>query len=193
MSTKVLALTSALLATVAFASVAEAAGNGVKLGFGFPLGSFTATPSGGGGGGGGGGSGYRKAARHKAPVEQASRKAVTPRKTPSSIAKEEEPKKDETVAATPASTEPTPSTGSTALIQSQTRGKESAAETPAAAGETTAEAPAAETAESAQTAATDQAASPPAEDTPAAAASGDGKCTKFIPALGTTVSVGCDQ
>jgi hypothetical protein len=205
MNTKLFALASALVATAALASAATA-GDGVRLNFGGPLGTFTATPSRGGGGGGGNAGAYSKP-----PAYQAARK---PDKPAPRVAKGDTEKSgaSETTDTASQETESPRLTGTSALIQQSTpvethEGDAAAADasaTPATEVKAEAPAPAAEPSK-VTTAATDKA---PAETDPApaatdqAAASTDqapastdesGNCKKFIPAIGMTVSVGCGQ
>lgn len=171
MTTKLIALASALTASMLLASAAEA-GGGVRVGFGFPLGSFTATPA----HGGGGGAGYQKQAKKRPPVQQAARpEKSTPRVAKAEPVKAEasksEPAKNDT-----ASDDSAPRiTGSSALIQGSIPVEEEAV-TPAA--DVKAEAPATD---STVTASTEQ------------APDASGSCKKFIPAIGMTVSVGCGE
>ncbi len=165
MNTKLVAIASALVATTALASTAEA-GGGVRLGFGVPLGSFVATPAHGGGGS------YR--APKKAPATHVARKPVKPEPR---VAKVEPvkvtPKPSVDLTETKAE-EGAPVTGSSALIQGSIPAVEPATE--ATTPDVKAEAPASSTV----TAHTDKA---PDES--------EG-CKKFIPAVGMTVSVGCE-
>jgi hypothetical protein len=172
MNAKLLAIASALAATAALASAAEA-GGGVRLGFRGPLGTFVATPSH-GPAYGGGGSGYRKSMKRKAPVAHAARK---PEKVAPRVAKAEPtpapakaaPKEAETT------TEQTvaPVTGSSALIQGSIPAETPPGEAEKPAPEVKAEAPS----EPAKTAATE----------------GPEACKRFVPAVGVTVSVDCEQ
>ena len=178
MNSKILALVSAITAVTAFVPVAEA-GNGVRLGFGFPMGTFVATPR-------GGGSAYAtpKAAKAKAYQQQqiARQSADRPQGR-------EEGDKPVTETST-ASTETTETTetvsGSTALIQTTTPVEKTEETAPA------------ETSSTETPAATDVAATTEtkAEETkpeePAVEAKDVG-CKKFIPAIGLTVTVGCEK
>lgn len=166
---KLIALASAVLATTVLASAAEA-GGGVRLGFGFPLGSFTATPSHGGGGSGG----YSKAAKRKAPVAHAARKPdrPAPRIAKAKVETTEAPKAVAADKTENPTEDAAPTTGSSALIQGSIPAEAPAADVKAE-GEPT-------TTEPAATASTEQA---PDEQ---------GNCKKFVPAIGTTVSVGCE-
>lgn len=175
MSRTLLAVAAALTASMAVTSVAEA-GGGVRLGFGGPLGTFVATPALGGGGG------YRKHAAPKKrlpavreakgtdkPAPRVSkadaRKTVAAKEDPNVVSKTE----SDSVAETPRVT------GSSALIQGSVPAEPT--ETLAPAADVNAEAPSAgNTVTAATNAAPDQSAT----------------CRKFVPAIGTTVSVGCD-
>lgn len=172
MNTKLAALASALVATAALASAAEA-GGGVRLGFGVPLGTFTATPAHGGS--------YRAPRiKKKLPVLQAARKPERPAR----IAKTETTVAPKAAAETTgAATEDTPRvTGSSALIQGAIPAEEPTGETPP-------ESPAPDVKAEVQ----------PADSEPTVTASADrapdesDRCKKFIPAVGMTVSVGCDK
>lgn len=186
MNTKLIALASALVATTALASAAEA-GGGVRLGFGGPLGTFVATPS------HGGGAYHAPKAKRKAPVMHAARKpevvraARKPEKAPRIAKAEPAPKSvKQTTAVSKAVTEEAkpeeaaPVTGSSALIQGSipVQERDGAATTEQAAPEVKAEAP---------TAAETVTAAAPAEQ------EASGNCKKFIPAVGMTVSVGCPE
>lgn len=174
MRTRFIALASALVATATFASVAEA-GGGIRLGFGVPLGSFVATPAHGGGG-------HHAPKVRKAPTMQAARK---PRKPSQHVAKAE-PRQE--VAKPTATEKPVAEsedtgekaarvTGSSALIQGSIPNETTASGAPQSAGPAVkAEA----TAQPTVTAHSDHA-SGESED-----------CKKFIPAVGMTVSVGCE-
>ena len=173
MNSKLLALASVLVATTAAASVAEA-GGGVRLGFGFPLGSFKATPSHGGGGGS-----YQAAKTKRKPPAQVHQAARKPEKSEPRVTKAETSKPAKTVAANAEKVEETtettaPLTGSSALIEQSIPAQDQAK--PEAAAEVKPEA----ATDGAVTASTDK-------------ASGDVNCKKFIPAVGMTVSVGCGE
>jgi hypothetical protein len=180
MNTKLLALASALAASLPLASVAEA-GGGVRLGFGGPLGTFVATPS-----HGGGASGYQaKQAmpKKRMPVQQAAR----PEKASPRVAKAET-SKSEVVSKTESSPEDgNRVTGSSALIQ----GSVSAEEAAPAKLEPTPEVKAEASSGNTVTAAAPVETAPPAATAEATGASGN--CKKFIPAIGTTISVGCND
>jgi hypothetical protein len=176
MNTKLVAIASAILATASLASTAEA-GGGVRLPFGGPLGTFVATPAHGGGGGG-----YHHTPSKRPPVLQAARKAEKPARIAKVQQSEKsEPKKTEPVTASSSKTdEITPAvTGSSALIQGSIPADNSA-ESP----EATPVEPAA-----------DKRAEAPAETVTANTdkAPDENGCKKFIPAIGTTVSVGCGE
>jgi hypothetical protein len=183
MNTKLVALASAILATASLASAAEAGGGGVRLGFGGPLGTFVATPAHGGGGGGG----YHNKPSKRPPALQAARKpnlqAARKPEKPAHVAKVTQPDKAEetksVTAAVPSKTENAPAaTGSSALIQGSIPA-DSSDEQPEAVNPTE---PAA-----------DHRAEAPAETVTANTdkAPDETGCKKFIPAIGTTVSVGC--
>lgn len=198
MNTKLIALASALVATAALASAAEA-GGGVRLGFGGPLGTFVATPS-----HGGGGAYHAPRARKKAPVVHAARKpeVVKAARKPKVVQAAHKPEKasrvakaqpapkavKETTAASKAvavteeakTEEAAPVTGSSALIQGSipVQEQDGAATTEQAAPEVKAEAPSADETVTAAT---------PADQ------EGSGNCKKFVPAVGMTVSVGCNE
>ncbi len=176
MNTKLIALASALAATTALASAAEA-GGGVRLGFGVPLGSFVATPAHGGGS-------YHHAPKvRKVPAAHAVRK---PQKPVQHVVKAEPPPAPRPEAAKESVTDTKPEdatdtlapvTGSSALIQGSIPSETPAAGTPeTATPDVKAEVPA----ETTVTAHSNQVPDEP-ED-----------CKKFIPAVGMTVSVGCD-
>ncbi|WP_439543023.1 hypothetical protein [Hyphomicrobium sp.] len=184
MNTKLVAIGAAILAAASLASAAEAGGGGVRLGFGGPLGTFVATPAHGGGGGGG----YHNKPTKRPPVVQAARKqelhAARKPEKPARIAKVQQPgkaeaTKTEAVTAAPSKTEEIApaATGSSALIQGSIPADNSA-EQPEAISPVEPAAPRAEAPADTVTANTDKA--PDEND-----------CKKFIPAIGTTVSVGC--
>jgi hypothetical protein len=155
MTTKTIAIAALAVAALTATSAAEA-GGGKQLGFGFPLGSFTATPSKGGS--------YNPAARKasKGTVQQAARKS-TDKKT----ARIE---KSEPVAGQKADVDDSAPriTGSSALIQ-----QSAGAGTPVEEAKT-----------DAAPAQPELASGEPATDT---------GCTKFVPAIGTTVAVECGR
>lgn len=184
MNTKLAALASAILATASLASAAQAGGGGVRLGFGGPLGTFVATPAHGGGGG------YHNKPSKRLPVVQAARKqelqaarkqdvqAARKQDKPTRIVKAQQPDKVEQETAAPSNEIAPAATGSSALIQGSipadnTAEQPDATTSDSPAPDTRAEAPA-----STVTASTDKA---PDET----------GCKKFMPAIGTTVSVGC--
>lgn len=174
MKTKLAALASAILA-IAFLAPGVEAGGGVRLGFGGPLGTFTATPA------HGGGAYHRPRMKRKAPVAQAARK---PGRTPR-VAKAEAPVRSRVAVAKPAVTAPAVEsearvTGSSALIQGaipaderQVHGTQTG---PVADVET-----AGRPADGASAVA----------GAPEASRNESKSCRKFIPAVGMTVSVGC--
>jgi hypothetical protein len=176
MNTKLAAVASAILATASLASAAEA-GGGVRLPFGGPLGTFVATPSHGGGGGGG----YHNKPSKRPPVLQAARKPDKPaRIVKASPTNKVEETKVEQVTAAPSKTEETTSaaTGSSALIQGSIPADSTDARPDTASHEPPALDSRVEAPAETVTAHTD--------NTP----DGSG-CKKFVPAIGTTVSVGC--
>lgn len=169
MKTKLIALASALAATTALASAADA-GGGVRLGFGVPLGSFVATPA------HGGGASRNTAKARKAPAVQTARK---PRKPVQRVVKAEPPPaprpeaaKESVAERAPETQTLVPATGSSALIQGAIPSEKSAGATSAF----DVEGPAETTVTAHTNRAPDE-----SED-----------CKKFIPAVGMTVSVGCD-
>jgi hypothetical protein len=171
MKTKLIALASALAATTALASAADAdAGGGVRLGFGVPLGSFVATPA------HGGGASRNTAKARKAPAVQTARK---PQKPVQRVVKAEPPPaprpeaaKESAAERAPETQTLVPATGSSALIQGAIPSEKSAGATSAS----DVEGPAETTVTAHTNRAPDE-----SED-----------CKKFIPAVGMTVSVGCD-
>jgi hypothetical protein len=177
MSRKLLALAAALAASIAVTSAAEA-GGGVRLGFGGPLGTFVATPATGGGGG------YQKQhadpKKRTSPVREAKRydrpaPRATKTETKKTVAAKQDPgvaSKAESVAGESAARV----TGNSALIQGSIPADRT--ETLAPAADVSAEAP---STSNTVTAATDT------------ASDASGNCRKFIPAIGTTVSVGCND
>lgn len=165
MHTKLVAIASALVAATALASTAEA-GGGVRLGFGVPLGSFVATPAHGGGGS------YR--APKKAPAMQAARKPAKPEPRVAKVEPAKVTPKPSVDLTETTANEGAPATGSSALIQGSIPAEERTTE--ATTPDVKAEAPASSTV----TARTDQV---PDESE---------SCKKFIPAVGMTVSVGCE-
>ncbi|WP_295556626.1 hypothetical protein [uncultured Hyphomicrobium sp.] len=167
MNAKVIALASALVATTALASAAEA-GGGVRLGFGGPLGTFVATPS-----HGGGGAYHGPGSRKKAPAAQASRK---PEKSQHVVKADPAPKAAADKAETTAQ-ETAPVTGSSALIQGSIPAQDEGS------------AGTAEHAESQAETEHPSAGSTVTAEAPAEAAN----CKKFVPAIGTTVTVGCEK
>lgn len=187
MNTKLVALAAAIVTATAFAPAADAAG-GVRLGFGGPLGTFTATPS--------KGAASRahterkmQTARKRRPepaVREAARKpeAQLPRSPRAERARKEGKATDasriEIAKVHDARETFAPLTGSSALIQSAVPEPETEATTGETATEATADAPAGN-------------ATAEAEDTAQDGAQGSATCAKFIPAVGTTVTIGCDD
>lgn len=186
MRTKMIALASAVAASLAFAPMAEA-GGGVRLNFGGPLGTFTATPS---------KSAASKPAhrarsarkhavrksRPKPAVRQASKtpsaRPAAGRKAAAAAAKVKDAPKTQVARADTETELHGRRTGSAALIHIDT--SESGGSRPAAKDDTATD-PEPETAAAEQT--TD------ADETENSGAT----CAKFIPAVGTTVTVGCDE
>lgn len=174
MNTKLAALASVLVATAALASAAEA-GGGVRLGFGGPLGTFTATPA------HGGGAYHRPKMKRKPAALEAARKPV--KTTRIAKAKADTPPARKPIHKTtePVAEEAPPVTGSSALIQGAIQPNEPPAATP--------ETPAPDV----------NAGAAPQDATPAATADAEkpddesAGCKRFIPAVGMTVSVGCDE
>ncbi|MDQ8697749.1 hypothetical protein [Hyphomicrobium sp. LHD-15] len=169
MYTKSLALASALTAMLALTSVAEA-GGGVRLGFGGPLGTFVATPA------QGGSAGYQKQAipKKRAPVQQARHiDKPAPRVAKAEPAKVVAPKADSKIE--PAKEGESRVTGSSALIQGSVPVEETETVTPQPASDVKAEA------------------SSTSNTVTAATSDAPQTCKKFIPAIGTTVSVGCNE
>lgn len=150
---------------IASSSIASVAeaGGGVRLGFGVPLGTFVATPA-----HGGGTSHAAPRARKKAPAEYANRKVEKQPRVAKAVIKKPVSKPQTVVASKPDETpvvEETPhTTGSSALIQ----GSISAEDQPATTADVGATQKLSQTAD---------------HDT----------CSKFVPALGVTVKVGCEK
>ncbi len=179
MNKKLLAFVSVIAALTALVPAAEA-GNGVRLGFGFPMGTFVATPR-------GGGNAYAapKAAKAKAYQQQIARQSAD---TAPKVAKKA--KKSVTETASTPSTETTETTetvsGSTALIQTTKPAEETQEQTPAETSAT--ETPAAtNVVATTETKAEETKAEEPTVETK------DVGCKKFIPAIGLTVTVGCEK
>lgn len=179
MTTKLIACAATVAVCVAFAPVAEA-GGGVRLSFGGPLGTFTATPS--------KGAASRSAKPPRAtPVRKAKQAAYKPRPTLAARKSERpaptQPAAHEAKRIDTARTEVAKAeigaellaarTGTSALINSavteHATESERATDAPAVAQEANERAETNETAETV------------------------GACTKFIPAVGMTVTVGCDD
>lgn len=170
-----IALAALLAATAAVTSSANA-GGGVRLGFGGPLGTFVATPA-----HGGGAAAYGHApVKRRTPAAVAARKPDRPEReiakaSPTAEANRnaDAPAKVETTAAS----EDAPRiTGSSALIQSAI---------PSQSGTTT------DGTKPLEAAPSNSDKNVKAETAHAADASST--CKKFVPALGTTVSIGCNE
>ena len=189
MITKFAPVAAMLAAATAFAPAADAAG-GVRLGFGGPLGTFTATPS----------KGAATRSAHAPRIKQAARKSRAPLPVREAVKRTQksmprmagaERTRDEAIRSAVIANAEVPGqrvarlTGSSALIQSALPDTEDD-ETRAEPGtETTAEAPA------------ERGAAVDAEETETGSAKQAGRgtatCSKFIPAVGMTVTVGCDD
>lgn len=172
---------ASVAASLAYAPLAEA-GNGVRLNFGGPLGTFTATPS-------------KSAASRHAHRPQRPRRHAVKKSRPSKVAREasHEPKaraakakpaaraegapKTQVATADVTAKVNTPLTGSSALIQTDISEGE---QRPAPAKDDGATDVVSETSESRDV------------NEPEAAASG-AMCSKFIPAAGMTVTVECER
>jgi hypothetical protein len=198
MNSKILALAATVLtATTALASAAEA--NGVRLGFGFPLGSFVAHPA---------GSSYnhnvyQQSAPHRSSVAQEKAPAA---KRVVHKAKSTDSKSDDVASN---SSSETGTTGSTALIATANApaatetapAPEAKAETPATDASTTTVATATPAATPAaapaatETAPVETKAEEPKQEDASSKVSSLKKltCKKFIPAIGLTVTVGCND
>lgn len=197
-----LALTAALAATLSVSSAAQA-GGGVRLGFGFPLGSFTATPAHGGGKSAYVGSSYaaKKAkaeARAEARAEaarrqkaEASRQAAAKSDAPAKVAAKTGVEDEKTEG----SFVEAPST-SALLTKGDIAGPAERADQTAPADVAAAMVEGAgEGAATEVASATDNAALA-ADDSKSGgeaveASSTETGCKRFIPAVGVTVSVGC--
>ncbi len=173
-TTRLIALTSALVASAALASAAEA-GGGVRLGFGVPLGSFVATPA------HGGGACHTLKGGGERPTFHSARRTQTPARRVAKAELHKDVVKDKAgdaraVRTAGVTTEtPAPLTGSSALIQGAI---------PAATPAPQTAAPPVEARAAAATAAP--------TDSGEATADAPESCRKFIPAVGTTVAVGCN-
>lgn len=183
MKTKFVALAAVLGTVTAFSPAADAAG-GVRLGFGGPLGTFTATPSKGAASRTTHAPGKTETARKRRPapaVREAAKKPEAPRIPRAERTPDEAKRTDASgiviAKADVATEEFAPLTGSTALIQSQVPDTGIEGATDATAGRATADA-------SDERAATENTDGTP--ETPA-------MCTRFIPAVGMTVTIGCDD
>lgn len=182
MASKLIALAATVMVSATLATAAQA-GGGVRLNFGGPLGTFTATPA-----HGGGAAGHQKPVKRKPVIEARRPKAEKPAR----VAKAPAPTKVEiskptvvTVSPTDTAAESTPPTsGSSALIQGQIPAD---AAPDAAAGQTE---------PSAAASAPAQASAPAPSQTVTAATDttpDENGCKKFVPAVGMTVSVGCGE
>lgn len=177
--TRVLKLFAALaVVTHISAEAASAGGNGVRLGFGMPLGTFTATPAHGGSGGQSYAASPRKAAAkaHRAPAVR----------TPATHVARAKPKLDkpveENVATSTSAEETVSAPGATqAFLNTDV----SAAKKPDPA-------PATEPAPEAKTDVATNA-TPPSEPATIEKSQAEAQCTKFIPSIGATVSVACEK
>jgi hypothetical protein len=170
MNTKIIALAAALAASAGtLTSAAEAGGNGVRLGFGFPMGTFVATPAHGGGGGYAARPSHAQKAKMRAAKIEAARRAAAASK----LAKKEEANEEQATTVEPKNS------GSTALIETTA---DPSAETPAEtsnASDTVAVAP--------------SEASAPETNVTETSQKKDLSCKKFVPSVGLTVSVACDN
>jgi len=211
MTGKIIKLTAALALSTAFTCSAEA-GGGVRLGFGYPLGNFVATPS--GGNSGTATHDYKKGPRRQSPVVQASRSQKAEPKggvndshsaKANEVTKEAEVAKDASTTGKvekvdEAATEPRSSATSVFSQKAAAASQVEAAtvtQPPQAPGAVAAT----ETANSvpAATVPTEPVlAQNPAQEPPAANATNSVSdeafgCKKFIPAVGLTISVRCDE
>jgi predicted membrane-bound mannosyltransferase len=189
MNTKLLVLATALAATATLSSAAEA-GGGVRLGFGFPMGSFTATPARGGSYAASPSAAQVMAAKKKAAMQAAAARRAAASKAKVAKATNEAGDTKDTAESTP--------TGSTALVQTATQPAISdASSAPQADAKVTTVAAKPEPAAAPAPAVVTE----PAKETKVEATKDEsaGKvsqakdlaCKKFIPAVGLTVSVGC--
>lgn len=213
-----LGVTAAAILAAGLTQIAPAqAGGGVKLEFGGPLGTFTARPSPGGGDSGGSGYGQHKpskpkatqkkpqrpsastAARHKAkPNRNVAKTTIRENREPPSktAARPQEPREPRVVsrgtvedtAADKATDTVTPASGTRSLAA----GALPRSEPIAATGKPDESITAVDAPESDQTEL-----APPASqaDTPKVETAGvkTEECKKFIPAVGVTVTVGCNE
>lgn len=183
MASKLVALAATVMVSATLATAAEA-GGGVRLNFGGPLGTFTATPA------HGGGAANHHAARQQKPVK---RKPVIEARRPKAekparVAKAPAPTKVEIskptpVVESPASEATPPASGSSALIQGQIPADNAADAAPAPAEPSAQSAPA-----QASAAAPSPTVTAATDTTP-----DENGCKKFVPAVGMTVSVGCGE
>jgi hypothetical protein len=188
MNTKILAIATALAASAALTPAAEAGGNGVRLGFGFPMGSFTATPARGGGyeAAPSAGQAQAMAARKKAAMQAAAARRAAG--SASKVAKTTEETTDKAVEESKDTAESTP-TGSTALIQTAKQPVASEASSspkadPVATTVAEVPEPVAEEKKTVESSEESAAKVSEAKDLP---------CKKFFPAVGLTLSVGCKE
>lgn len=191
---KHVAVAVVLAAAATFSSTADAAG-GVRLGFGGPLGTFTATPSKGAGSSNFHAPRVKQAARKSraaAPVRQAAKRSekVAPRiagraERASRTSPSSEAPRQVVAKADIASDRVAPLTGSSALIQSALLYTEHDEMRAPTGHEATAEAPAG------QDSAVD--ADEMATEASRVESRGTATCSKFIPAVGMTVTVACDD
>jgi hypothetical protein len=165
MNTKILSLAAALAATLVLTPQAYA-GGGVRLGFGFPMGHFTATPARSAKAYSPGG---HKAAKHTAPSQVARKSSGGSDKKVAKSESKSDTESNETTEVT--------STGSTALLETS-----KPVETAVATTE-----PAAETKETP----VEKAEETKKDGEPSKTSSAELECKKFIPAVGLTITVGC--
>jgi hypothetical protein len=187
-----LAFAATLLTATVMNSAAEA-GDGVKLNFGYPMGSFVATPAGGGSYGAKAASAHKMAQKKKPsslarqvepsePKAKAAAKKDKPAKIETaSIRRDRDTDKSET--AEVETKDEAPLTGSKALAGTDAAGTTAETAASGTASTKTAEIPVAAVAE------------PEAEssETEKSDETADVGCKKFIPAIGVTVSVGCSN
>lgn len=207
----------ALAATIAVSPVAEAE-SARKVQFGFPLGSFTARPS---AGGGGGGSGYtvrrttkpkttvtRRAPQPERPSYRAKNRIETasPAKVESETTTVKAPVKDTKTAAKETgkdtaseNTSPVTQSGSTALVTTDiAKAAEKAAEkeeakTSEISAQDKASSNVVEVAHEEKAAAETETSLQAASEPTAGSDDTTKECKKFIPAIGLTISVGCEK
>jgi hypothetical protein len=198
MTPKIIAIATAIAAAVAFSATSADAGDGVRLNFGGPLGSFTATPSRGGGADYTDAYDRKGAARKAAAAAREAELIAAVGKKPPAIATAEDAaplKTESSKTASTSSTSATSSSGSTALIDTGNQATAAGKTTRTAAIEPTkADEPAklTETSTSADIAPVEVKKDEPKKDELKAASTGKKlNCKKFIPAIGITVSVSC--